>query len=108
MWTDEAKETENGDEDTWLFLPFKKVQGAGGIFLSVLVSWVKGEEEQKQQRATGEHWHGALVRLCVCLLQICRHLLHHQPLWEAVRKQGLWWSEADLLFFYLVSTPCAT
>ena len=39
------------------FSPFRSA-GAGGIFLSVLVSWVKGEEEQE----AAETARGALAR----------------------------------------------
>lgn len=38
--------------------------GTGGIFLSALVSWVTGEEEQEAAETASEHWLGALVRLC--------------------------------------------
>lgn len=54
------RETENeGDEDTWLFLPLSPSAGAGGIFLSVLVSWVKGEEGT---RSLAETARGALAQ----------------------------------------------
>lgn len=47
------------------FSPFRSA-GAGGIFLSVLVSWVKGEEEQEAaETARGALARGSGEALCI-------------------------------------------